>query len=151
MEEPLHTAMFSNLTTSRRWVLQAHNQAAEQYEAANGILKAIFKIPHHSESWALQAAIHGSKKPRRPRRRDSGLKFWKTNRWWTMRLAKNFRPSICSRRSFSSATGPCFDKEYVAAKTQLAQDLLRLGQDEEGQLAEEAHEADGYDVTTYNR
>ena len=44
-----------------------------------------------------------------------------------------------------------FDKGYVLAKTQLAQDLLRLGQDDEGwKLAEEAHKEDGYDVTTYN-
>ena len=60
MEEPLHPAMFSNPDHVPSLLLQAHNQAdAEQYEAANGILKAIFKInPHHSESWALQAAIH---------------------------------------------------------------------------------------------
>ena len=44
-----------------------------------------------------------------------------------------------------------FDNDYVPAKTQLAQDLLRLGEDEEGwRLAAEAHEADGYDVTTFN-
>ena len=55
MEEPLHTAMFSNPDHVPSLLLQAHNQAdAEQYETANGILKAIFKInPHHSESCLL--------------------------------------------------------------------------------------------------
>ena len=60
MEEPLHTAMFANPDHVPSLLLQAHNQAdAEQYDAANGILKAIFKVnPHHAASWALQAALH---------------------------------------------------------------------------------------------
>jgi len=43
------------------------------------------------------------------------------------------------------------DAGFVPARTQLAQDLLRLGQDEEGwKLANEAHEADGYNMTVFN-
>lgn len=44
-----------------------------------------------------------------------------------------------------------YDKEFVAAKIQLAQDYLRLGRSDEGwELAEAVHKADPYDVVAYN-
>ncbi|MGV3531062.1 MAG: peptidase MA family metallohydrolase, partial [Chthoniobacteraceae bacterium] len=44
-----------------------------------------------------------------------------------------------------------FDPEYLPAKAQLAQDLLRLGKDDEGwKLAEEVQTADPYNVFAYN-
>jgi tetratricopeptide (TPR) repeat protein len=44
-----------------------------------------------------------------------------------------------------------FDAKYAPAKIQLAQDLLRLGQEEEGwQLADESYTADGYNVVAHN-
>ncbi|MEQ1854330.1 MAG: tetratricopeptide repeat protein, partial [Chthoniobacteraceae bacterium] len=44
-----------------------------------------------------------------------------------------------------------FDPGFVPAKIQLAQDLLRLGRDEEGwQLADEVQKADPYDVVAFN-
>src|SRR5207248_9551583 len=44
-----------------------------------------------------------------------------------------------------------FDPKYVPAKSQLAPDLLRLGQEDEGwQLADEAFAADGYNVVAHN-
>ncbi|MBC7967155.1 MAG: hypothetical protein H7Z17_14675, partial [Fuerstia sp.] len=43
------------------------------------------------------------------------------------------------------------DVEFVDARIQLAQDLLRLGQEAEGWLqAEQAHKADGYNTTLFN-
>lgn len=43
------------------------------------------------------------------------------------------------------------DKDYLPSKIQLAQDLLRLGKNDEGwKLASEVHDADGYDVTAFN-
>ena len=43
------------------------------------------------------------------------------------------------------------DPDYLPAKIQLAQDQLRLGNEEEGwKLALEVHEADGYDKSAYN-
>jgi tetratricopeptide (TPR) repeat protein len=43
------------------------------------------------------------------------------------------------------------DVEYLPAQAQLASDLLRLGQEEEGwRLIGEVHERDGYDVEAYN-
>jgi tetratricopeptide (TPR) repeat protein len=44
-----------------------------------------------------------------------------------------------------------FDSNFLPARIQLAQDLLRLGDEAEGwQLAEGVHQRDGYDVTAYN-
>lgn len=44
-----------------------------------------------------------------------------------------------------------FDEDYLPAKVQLAQDLLRLGEEEEGwKLAHEVYEKDGYNVVAHN-
>ena len=44
-----------------------------------------------------------------------------------------------------------FDPTFFPARLQLAQDLLRLGEDQEGwELAREVQEHDAYDVTAYN-
>ena len=156
MEEPLHTAMFTNPDHVPSLLLQAHNQAdAEQYDTANGILKAIFKInPNHAASWALQAALHTvrNEPDKAKSARASGLKYWKTNPLVDHEIGKK----LSSKYLFAEGAAHQrqaleFSKDYLPAKTQLAQDLLRLGQEEEGwRLAEEAHNADGYDVTTYN-
>ncbi len=156
MEEPLHTAMFTNPDHVPSLLLQAHNQAdAEQYDEAKGILKAIFKInPHHAASWALQAAIHTVRnEPDKARAaRESGLKYWKTNPLVDHEIGKKLSSKyLFTEGAAHQRQALAFSKDYIPAKTQLAQDLLRLGQDEEGwRLAGEAHEADGYDVTTFN-
>ncbi|HJO54548.1 MAG TPA: hypothetical protein QF373_08595, partial [Verrucomicrobiota bacterium] len=126
-----------------------------QYDTANGILKAIFKInPNHAASWALQAAPHTVRnEPEKAKSaRASGLKYWQTNPLVDHEIGKK----LSSKYLFAEGAAHQrqaleFSKDYLEAKTQLAQDLLRLGQEEEGwRLAEEAHNADGYDVTTYN-
>ena len=156
MEEPLHTAMFTNPDHVPSLLLQAHNQAdAEQYETANGILKAIFKInPNHAESWALQAALHTvrNEPDKAKSARASGLKHWKTNPLVDHEIGKKLSSKyLFAEGAAHQRQALVFNKDFLPAKTQLAQDLLRLGQEEEGwRLAEEAHEADGYDVTTYN-
>ena len=156
MEEPLHTAMFTNPDHIPSLLLQANNQVdAEQYETAKGILKAIFKInPHHAGSWALQAAIHTVRnEPDKAREaRKSGLKYWKTNPLVDHEIGKKLSSKyLFAEGAAHQRQALAFSKDYISAKTQLAQDLLRLGQDEEGwKLAGEAHDADGYDVTTFN-
>ena len=48
-------------------------------------------------------------------------------------------------------TALAFDAKYLPASVQLAQDLLRLGREEEGwKLAAEAHQEDGYHVANFN-
>ena len=44
-----------------------------------------------------------------------------------------------------------FDQEFLPAKLQLAQDLLRLGEEAEGwRFADEVYQRDAYDATSYN-
>src|SRR5438034_9209589 len=44
-----------------------------------------------------------------------------------------------------------FEPDFVPAQRELAEDLLRLGQNDAGwELAESAHKKDAYDVTAYN-
>ena len=156
MEEPLHTAMFTNPDHVPSLLLQAHNQTdAEQYDEANGILKAIFKInPHHAESWALQAALYTVRNEpiKAKAARASGLKLWETNPLVDHEIGKKLSSKYLFKEGAEHQRQALeFSKDYIPAKTQLAQDLLRLGQEEEGwRLAGEAHEADGYDVTTFN-
>jgi tetratricopeptide (TPR) repeat protein len=84
--------------------------------------------------------------------RETGLKFWKTNpkvdHLIGKKLSQKYRfaeGSAFQRQALK------FDANYLPARIQLAQDLLRLGNEDEGwQLAEEVHQRDGYDVTAYN-
>ncbi|MEE2947521.1 MAG: tetratricopeptide repeat protein [Verrucomicrobiota bacterium] len=156
MEEPLHTAMFTNPDHVPSLLLQAHNQVdAEQYDAASGILKAIFKVnPHHAASWALQAALHTVRNElaKAETARANGLKYWKTNPLVDHEIGKKLSSKyLFAEGAAHQRQALKFNKDYLPAKTQLAQDLLRLGEEEEGwRLAGEAHESDGYDVTTFN-
>ena len=53
--------------------------------------------------------------------------------------------AACQRQALA------FDPGFLPAQIQLAQDLLRLGEETEGwQLADEVHKQDAYDVTAYN-
>jgi len=156
MEEPLHTAMFVNPDHIPSLLLQAHNQVdAEQYDAANGILKAIFKVnPHHAASWALQAALHTvrNEPAKAETARANGLKYWKTNSLVDHEIGKKLSSKyLFVEGAAHQRQALKFNNDYLPAKMQLAQDLLRLGEEDEGwRLAAEAHEADGYDVTTFN-
>jgi tetratricopeptide (TPR) repeat protein len=80
------------------------------------------------------------------------LKYWKTNPLVDHEIGKKLSSKyLFAEGAAHQRQALVFNKDYLQAKTQLAQDLLRLGQEEEGwRLAEEAHKADGYDVTTYN-
>ena len=65
-----------------------------------------------------------------------------------LKLSQNYRfaeGAAAQRRALD------FEPDYLPAQRQLAEDLLRLGQDDEGwALAESVHSNDEYDVTAYN-
>ncbi len=110
--------------------------------------------PWHPEAWAYRAVLahlHNDTNGE-SEARETGLKFWKTNpsvdHLIGKKLSQKYRfaeGSAFQRQALK------FDAMYLPARIQLAQDLLRLGDEEEGwQLAEEVHQRDGYDVTAYN-
>ena len=129
--------------------------SSEQFEPAEKNLKIALSVnPKSPQAWAYRAVIaHLKSDPKQEVEcRKEALSTWKDNpavdHWIGAKLSRAYRfkeGAEYQRRSLA------FDPKYVPAQTQLSQDLLRLGQEEEGwKLAEVAHDADGYDVTTFN-
>ena len=128
---------------------------AEEDEAAAEELDKAMKVnPWHPEAWAYKAVLSHLKNDTQAEKiaRENGLKFWDTNpevdNLIGRKLSQKYRfaeGAAAERRALR------FDPRYLPAKIQLAQDLLRLGEETEGWgLAREVHEQDGYDVTAFN-
>ncbi|MBW8885522.1 MAG: hypothetical protein JF612_12280, partial [Planctomycetia bacterium] len=128
---------------------------AERYDDAEEVLAQIAKInPHQPRALALRAVIaHLKNQPDTERfHRLAALRHWPTNPEVDFligkKLSQKYRFAEGEKYQRQSLA---FDPKYVPAKMQLAQDLLRLGQEEEGwQLADEAFTADGYNVVAHN-
>jgi tetratricopeptide (TPR) repeat protein len=136
-------------------LLADHLVDGEEYKAAEeSIKKALDVNPHHAEAWAYRAVIaHLKNDPaNETKARDTALATWKTNpevdHLIGRKLSQKYRfaeGAACQRKALG------FDAKFLSAKIQLSQDLLRLGQEEEGwRLAQEVHATDAYDVTAFN-
>jgi tetratricopeptide (TPR) repeat protein len=132
-----------------------HQIDAEDYTEAEKTLEKVLAVnPVHPEAWAYRAVVtHLRSDPAgEAKARETALKFWKTN----PRVAFLIGQKLAQKYRFTEGSGyqreaVKWDADYVPAKIQLAQDLLRLGKDEEGwRLAEEVHKRDAYDVVAYN-
>jgi tetratricopeptide (TPR) repeat protein len=132
-----------------------HLVDAEEYKEAEEYLERVFKInPSHPEAWAyravlahLQNDVEGEKRARR-----QALRHHDTNpdvdHLVGRKLSAKYRFAEGSEYQKRALK---FDKNYLPAKGQLANDLLRLGEEDEGwTLADEVYQADGYDVAAYN-
>jgi tetratricopeptide (TPR) repeat protein len=128
---------------------------AEQYEAASQRLADVTRInPHHPRALALRAVIaHLQNQPDQElRHREAALKHWTKNpevdHLIGRKLSQKYRfaeGETYQRKALE------FDAAYLPAKMQLADDLLRLGREEEGlALAEEVYAADAYNIHAYN-
>lgn len=138
-----------------RLLLAEHLIDAEEYELAAEELKRVEKVnPHQPEMWAFRAVIAhlGNKPEEEETARNAALKFWPANpavdHLLGRKLSQKYRfaeGAACQRRALE------FEPNYLPAKVQLAQDLLRLGQEDEGwKLADQVFKADAYDVSAYN-
>ncbi|HET7624091.1 MAG TPA: tetratricopeptide repeat protein, partial [Verrucomicrobiae bacterium] len=136
-------------------LLADHLIDSEQYDDAEKQLALVLKInPHQPEALAYRAVLaHLQNDPAREKQfRAEALQFWKTNpevdHLIGLKLSRDYRfqeGAAEQRRALE------FDPDYLPAKRQLAEDLLRLGQTDEGwKLAEAVHAEDAYDVTAYN-
>ena len=132
-----------------------HLVDGERYDEAQDVIERILKInPAEPEAWAYRAVIaHIENDPARERMcRERALCAGPTNPIVDHRigekLAQKYRFSegaAYQRRALA------IDPAFLPAQIQLAQDLMRLGQEEEGwRLADQVHEKDGYDVAAYN-
>jgi tetratricopeptide (TPR) repeat protein len=136
-------------------LLAEHLIDGEQYEPADKALAEALEVnPWHAEAWTFRAIIAHlrGEATAQGEALEKARKFWAGNpvvpHLFGKKLAQKYRfaESAAEQRK---ALG--FEKNFLPAKIQLAQDLLRLGDEEEGwTLAEQVHKADGYDVTAYN-
>jgi tetratricopeptide (TPR) repeat protein len=133
----------------------AHSIDAEDYSQATNLLDRIQAInPWHPEAWAYRAVLANlqSQPKAEEEARQNALKFWPTNPKVDyligLKLSQNYRFTEGSTHQRNALES---DPAYLPSKIQLAQDLLRLGEEDEGwKLAQEVQKQDAYDVEAYN-
>lgn len=127
----------------------------ERYDEAATLLDRVEQInAHHPLMWAYRAVLaHLASLPDRESEcRAAALKWWPTNPKVDYligaKLARKYRFAEAAeyqRRALA------LDADYQPAKIELAQDLLRLGDEEAGwPLANAVYEADAYQVVAHN-
>lgn len=128
---------------------------SERYDLADDALTQVESVnPHHPQAAAYRAVLaHLRNQPASEKKyREAALKFWKTNPNVDYLIGKKLS------QKYRFAEGEkfqrqalAFDAKYLPAKMQLAQDLLRLGREDEGwKLADAVSQADGYNVVAHN-
>ncbi len=136
-------------------LLADHRIDAEDYAGAIEVLEEVRKTnPWNPEAWSYSSVIaHLRNDPKAEgEARASACRYWTNN---------PVVPHLIGRKlsqKYRFAEGAAlqrealrFDPEFLPAKAQLATDLLRLGENEEGwMLAQEVHESDAYDIAAYN-
>ncbi len=136
-------------------LLADHSIDAEAYPKAGALLDRIQQInPWQPEAWSYRAVIATlqNKPQEATTARETALKFWATNpdvpHLIGLKLSQKYRfaeGATLQREALQ------FDPEHLSAKAQLAQDLLRLGEESEGwQMADAVHKIDGYNITANN-
>jgi tetratricopeptide (TPR) repeat protein len=136
-------------------LLVDHSVDAEEYEAAEKLIARALKVnPHHPLAWAYRTVLAHLRNDAagETAARGKALQHWTTNPEVDYligtKLAQKYRfaeGAAYQRRSLA------FKPDFLPAQIQLAEDLLRLGEEAEGwKLAETVHQRDGYDVTAYN-
>jgi tetratricopeptide (TPR) repeat protein len=127
----------------------------ERYGEAKQVLKQVLDVnPLEARAWAYWAVVahlRGDKEGEASARRRA-LAQWPTNpgvdHLIGRKLSQKYRFAEGSALQ-KLALG--LDPEYLPAKVQLCQDLLRLGDETEGwKLAAEIFSKDGYNVVAYN-
>lgn len=128
---------------------------AEDYSGAEETIRQLLAVnPNQPEAHGLQSVIHHLRNnlTAADASRLAGLKYSTSNpkvdHLIGRKLSQKYRFSEGAgfqRKSLEA------DPDFTPARIQLAQDLLRLGQETEGwQLAEQAHQKDGYDTNLFN-
>jgi tetratricopeptide (TPR) repeat protein len=156
MVQTLEAALKRNTNHVASLLLLAdHMIDAEAYPKASELLDRINQInPWQPEAWSYRAVIATlqNKPQEATTARETALKFWATNpdvpHLIGLKLSQKYRfveGATLQREALQ------FDPEHLPAKAQLAQDLLRLGEETEGwQVADEVQKIDGYNITANN-
>ena len=156
MIQSLDVALYINPSHVPSMILLAEHQIdCEDYAGAGELLdRAINVNPWNPELWAYRAVLahQANDLEASVKHRAKALKFWPTNPRVDYligrKLSQKYRfaeGSAFQRRALRN------DPNYLPAKIQLAQDLLRLGDEQEGwTLADEVHTSDAYNIEAYN-
>ncbi len=136
-------------------LLADHKIDSEDYDGAGKLLDEVKAVnPWRPEAWAYRAVIaHLKNEPATEKVfRSNALHFWPANPLvdWLIgkKLAEKYRFAEAEAYQRQALQ---FDPLYLPAKAELASDLLRLGQEEEGwDLAQQVHAKDDYDVEAFN-
>jgi hypothetical protein len=133
----------------------AHRIDDERYADASELLKQVFAVnAREPRGWAYQAVLaHLRSHPDgEAAARTKALEPWKSN----PEIDHIIGRELSAKYRFLEGSGYQrkaleIDPQYLPAKVQLCQDLLRLGQEEEGwKLADEIFAQDGYNVLAFN-
>ena len=128
---------------------------AERYEEAGILLDKVLETnPLDPQAWAYRAVLaHLDNDPERERAaRNKALSTWPQNPEVDYligkKLSQKYRFAEGSRYQRQALE---FDEDYLPAKVQLCQDLLRLGEEDEGwALAGKVFDEDNYNVVAHN-
>lgn len=152
----IEAALAINPRHVKTLLLQVDNLIdAEQYDDAEELLDDVVKInPREPVAWSYKAVLAhlANDSEAEAAERKRALADWPDNpevdHTIGRKLSDKYRfaeGAAYQRRALQ------MDKAYLPAKMQLAQDLLRLGEEDEGwQLASGVFEADGYNVVAHN-
>jgi tetratricopeptide (TPR) repeat protein len=135
--------------------LADHHIDAESYDEARTLLDRALEVNMlEPRAWAYRAVLaHLDSDPNTEEHcRGLALSWWAKNpevdSLIGQKLSQKYRfaeGAAYQRKALA------FDPNYLPAKIQLSQDLLRLSKDEEGwRLANEVYEQDGYNVVAHN-
>ncbi|HET6880395.1 MAG TPA: tetratricopeptide repeat protein [Pirellulales bacterium] len=128
---------------------------AEHYAEARELLDRVYSVnPQHPLLWAYRAVLaHLDHEPTKEAdARQAALRWWKLNpevdHLIGTKLSQKYRFAEGARYQRQALA---LDAEYLPAKVQLVQDLLRLGDEDDGwPLADEVYDQDGYNVLAHN-
>ena len=156
MIQSLDAALYINPNHVPSLLLLAEHQIdCEEYAGAAELLdKAISVNPWNPDAWAYRVVLaHLANDSQAVKScREKALKFWPTN----PRVDYLIGRKLSQKYRFAEGAAYQrqalkFDPKYLPAKIQLAQDLLRLGTEQEGwKLADEVHAGDAYNIEAYN-
>ena len=130
-----------------RLLLVDHLVDAEEYEEADKLLKEVLAVnANQPEAWAFRAVMAHLRndKAKETQFRADALRHYTNNpavdQLIGRKLSQKYRFAEGQKYQRQALV---FDANYLPARMQLAQDLLRLGEEEEGwKLVADVHEAD---------
>jgi tetratricopeptide (TPR) repeat protein len=156
MTESLDAAVHVNPHHGPALILSAeHHIDCEDYARAAALLERVIAVnAWDPEAWAYRAVLaHLANDSGAGRNhRANALKYWPNNPQVDYLIGRKLS------QKYRFAEGAAyqrqalkFDPGYQPAKIQLAQDLLRLGEEQEGwATADEVHKRDAYNIEAYN-